>query len=239
MGKYEVSFYDQINKSQTLFLKNAIVIAVLVLKQWLNYHLSLSIVLVWRIIHQKGKVTTTNTKALAAPPSNITLFEKGNDHGDSSTGVKAMVRLTSLPINSAMTNNTAKGQGDHNYQHHQGIVSTTSIQDNSSASPYEYVWIIGTIHENRLSYKGFLWDLLISASLVLGKKAGSTAELWWLLYLQALSQFDTTSGNAWRWYSASKGMITRNPNKVSGETQAQILWSAAIWQMLDVEHVRL
>ena len=35
MGKYEqVSFYDQINKSQTFFLKNAIMIAVLlVLKQ--------------------------------------------------------------------------------------------------------------------------------------------------------------------------------------------------------------
>ena len=97
----------------------------------------------------------------------------------------AMVRLTSLPINIAMTNNEAKGQAGDNYQHHQGIVST--IQDNSSASPYKYyVWIIGTIQENRLSHKGFLWDLLISASLVLGKKAGSTAELWWLLYLQAL-----------------------------------------------------
>ena len=104
------------------------------------------------------------------------LVEKEN--GDITGGVKTMVEEPSLPINSAsaMTNNTAKGQGD-NYQN-QGIVGT-SIQDNSPGSPYAYLWIIGAIHEDRPSYKGFLWDVLISASLL--RKAGSTADFW--LYL--------------------------------------------------------
>ena len=105
------------------------------------------------------------------------VYEKGND---GFPGGKAMVELSSLLINSAMTNNT-KGQED-NYQQ-QGIVGT--VQDNSSASalpssPYAYVWIIGAINENRPSYKGFLWDVLISASLL--RKAGSTADFW--LYLR-------------------------------------------------------
>ena len=97
------------------------------------------------------------------------------------TGVKVMVELPSLPINSvsAMANNSTKGQED-NYK--LGSIVGTVHQDtsNSSPSPYAYVWIIGAIREDRPSYKGFLWDVLISASLL--RKAGSTADFW--LYLR-------------------------------------------------------
>ena len=81
------------------------------------------------------------------------------------TGVKAMVELQSLPINSVsvMTNNSTKGQED-NYK--LGSIIGTVHQDtsNSSPSPYAYVWVIGAIREDRPSYKGFLWDVLISAT---------------------------------------------------------------------------
>ena len=44
------------------------------------------------------------------------------------------------------------------------------------SSPYAYVWVVGGIHEGKMSYKGFIWDVLISASLL--RKTGSTADFW-------------------------------------------------------------
>ena len=45
-------------------------------------------------------------------------------------------------------------------------------------SPYAIMWILGGVHEDRPSYRGFLYDVLISARLL--ERQGSTADriLW-------------------------------------------------------------
>ena len=43
-------------------------------------------------------------------------------------------------------------------------------------SKYAYAWIIGSISDKDISYKGFLWDVLISAYVL--RKHGSTADFW-------------------------------------------------------------
>jgi lipopolysaccharide biosynthesis glycosyltransferase len=45
-----------------------------------------------------------------------------------------------------------------------------------SSSPYAYTFVLGAIHEDRPAYKGFLYDVLIAASLL--RKYGSTADIW-------------------------------------------------------------
>jgi len=54
-------------------------------------------------------------------------------------------------------------------------------------SPYAYLWIIGAIHEDKPLYKGFLWDVLISANLL--RKLGSKADFW--LYVRLTPRFQT------------------------------------------------
>eukprot|EP00557_Chaetoceros_sp_GSL56_P008527 CAMPEP_0176490462 /NCGR_PEP_ID=MMETSP0200_2-20121128/7883_1 /TAXON_ID=947934 /ORGANISM="Chaetoceros sp., Strain GSL56" /LENGTH=525 /DNA_ID=CAMNT_0017887769 /DNA_START=29 /DNA_END=1606 /DNA_ORIENTATION=- len=55
-------------------------------------------------------------------------------------------------------------------------------------SPYTYVWVIGGIREDRYGYKGFLWDVLISANLL--RKLGSTADFCIFVRLSPSSNLD-------------------------------------------------
>lgn len=43
-------------------------------------------------------------------------------------------------------------------------------------NPYAYAFVMGAIHEDRLAYKGFLYDVLIAANLL--RQYGSTADIW-------------------------------------------------------------
>jgi len=54
--------------------------------------------------------------------------------------------------------------------------STEWTKTRNASSPYAYVWVVGGIHEDRPSYKGFLWTILISAKLL--RQTGSTADFW-------------------------------------------------------------
>jgi hypothetical protein len=67
--------------------------------------------------------------------------------------------------------------------------STSTSTTSTPSSPYAYVWIIGAIHEDSMSYVGFLWDVLISASLL--RKQGSTADFWLFARLSPGSKRDT------------------------------------------------
>ena len=53
---------------------------------------------------------------------------------------------------------------------------SNKITKERPSSKYAYAWIIGAISEKDLSYKGFLWDILISAHIL--RKHGSTADFW-------------------------------------------------------------
>ncbi len=65
----------------------------------------------------------------------------------------------------------------------------TNISTSAPSSPYAYVWIIGGIHEDQISFKGFLWDVLISASLL--RNQGSTADFWLFARLSTDSKRET------------------------------------------------
>mmetsp|Transcript_22468 Transcript_22468/g.48801 ORF Transcript_22468/g.48801 Transcript_22468/m.48801 type:complete len:449 (-) Transcript_22468:312-1658(-) len=62
----------------------------------------------------------------------------------------------------------------------------TIKQTSNSARKYAYTWVIGGIDESN-SYKGFLYDVLISVNLL--KKMGSEADYWLLAQLQHNSSF--------------------------------------------------
>jgi len=60
--------------------------------------------------------------------------------------------------------------------------------DNRQQSPYSYAWVLGAIHEDKWAYKGFLWDIIISANLL--RKQGSTADFWVFVRLSPESKLD-------------------------------------------------
>jgi hypothetical protein len=53
------------------------------------------------------------------------------------------------------------------------------------SSPYAYAFIIGGIHQDRPAYKGFVYDILVSANLL--RKLGSTCDIWVWAQLSANS----------------------------------------------------
>ena len=56
-------------------------------------------------------------------------------------------------------------------------------------SPYAYAWVMGAVHEDRPAYKGFLYDVLISANLL--KRLGSSADLWLWVQMSPESGLNT------------------------------------------------
>lgn len=77
----------------------------------------------------------------------------------------------------------------------QAIATTTpslklpkKVQTKTGSSPYAYAFVMGAIHEDRAAYKGFLYDVLVSASVL--KKYGSTADVWLWTQLSPDSELD-------------------------------------------------
>jgi hypothetical protein len=71
------------------------------------------------------------------------------------------------------------------------VVDNKLIQTNTFhtvSSPYSYAWVLGAIHEDKWAYKGFLWDIIISANLF--RKQGSTADFWIFVRLSPDSKLD-------------------------------------------------
>jgi Alpha-N-acetylglucosamine transferase len=68
-------------------------------------------------------------------------------------------------------------------KHHPSTKSLPQTQ-----SPYAYVWVIGGIREDSYGYKGFLWDVLISANLL--RKLGSKADFYIYVRLSPTSNLD-------------------------------------------------
>ena len=106
-----------------------------------------------------------------------------------------------LSENNADSFNLVRNEGNRNLDHeHDGVngdggdvqVGTTPLNTGISSqpsSPYAYVWVVGGIHEDKPSYKGFIWDVLISASLL--RKTGSTADFWIYTRLSPESKHDS------------------------------------------------
>jgi len=70
-----------------------------------------------------------------------------------------------------------------------GISSNTSPKKNANESArYAYAYVLGAVHEDRLGYKGFLYDILISINLL--KNLGSNADFWVWVQMSPDSSLD-------------------------------------------------
>ena len=96
----------------------------------------------------------------------------------------------------------------------------TSISTSAPSSPYAYVWIIGGIHEDQMSFKGFLWDVLISVSLL--RNQGSTADFWLYARLSPDSKRETMLAEDERLLHAM-GIHIKYLEKPQRESFAQIV----------------
>jgi hypothetical protein len=65
--------------------------------------------------------------------------------------------------------------------------SNAVSKDQLSNDKYAYAFVIGGIHEGKPAYKGFLFNILISVSLL--RKFGSKADFWLYAQLSPKSQF--------------------------------------------------
>ena len=82
------------------------------------------------------------------------------------------------------------------------------------SSPYAYAWVIGSIHEDRTAYKGFIYNILIAAKVL--REKGSTADF--ILWAQLSPE------------SKLKGRLPKEDERLLGELGVEI-------RMLDtVEH---
>ena len=94
----------------------------------------------------------------------------------SSSKIEVKSRLDALKYKAVMPDNDSQS------------LKESAIKSRPS-SPYAYLWIVGGIHEDKPSWKGFIWDILISASLL--RKVGSTADLWIYIRLSPDSKEET------------------------------------------------
>lgn len=77
--------------------------------------------------------------------------------------------------------------GGSDLQSLEGSSVKTAIPDPSHR--YAYAWVIGGIREDMPGYKGFLYDVLISVSLL--RKFGSTSDFWLWIQLSPNSKLET------------------------------------------------
>ena len=99
--------------------------------------------------------------------------------------------------------------------------STTASSTTSASSPYAYVWIIGAIHEDKPSYKGFIWDVLVSASTL--RKAGSKADFWLYVRLSPDSKLDAMPEEDMRLLDAL-GVRVKHLEKPKHESFSQLMY---------------
>ena len=64
-------------------------------------------------------------------------------------------------------------------------------------SPYAYSWVMGGIHEDRPAYRGFLYDVMISAQLL--RQYGSKADFWLWIQISPDSKLNTLPASELKW----------------------------------------
>lgn len=84
-----------------------------------------------------------------------------------------------------------------------------------ASSPYAYTWIIGSVHEERLGYKGFFWSILVSANIL--REAGSTADFWLYVRMAPDANIDTIPDEGTRILNAL-GFHVKYLNKLQNDT---------------------
>jgi len=104
-----------------------------------------------------------------------------------------------------------------------------------TSSPYAYVWIIGGIHEEKPSYKGFLYDVLVSAQIL--RKSGSTADFWLQIRLSPDSKLDALPTEDLRLLGAL-GFQIKQHEKPNHESFSQLMFDKFfILSMIDYKRV--
>ena len=109
----------------------------------------------------------------------------------------------------------------------QSLVSDKLVQiqnkhaDNRQQSSYSYAWVLGSIHEDKWAYKGFLWDIIISANLL--RKQGSTSDFWVFVRLSPDSKLDDLPSEDRRLLEAV-GVNIKVLNKPQKESFAQLVF---------------
>ena len=107
----------------------------------------------------------------------------------------------------------------------QSASSSKSVGSSSSttaSSPYAYVWIIGAVHEEKPSYKGFIWDVLVSAS-TLRKTGSKQADFWLYVRLSPESKLDAMPEEDMRLLDAL-GVRVKHLEKPKHESFSQLMY---------------
>ena len=69
---------------------------------------------------------------------------------------------------------TASANSSNHINQQAPATASATATNPKPSSPYAYVWVIGSIHENNMAYKGFLYNVLIAAKVL--REKGSTAD---------------------------------------------------------------
>jgi len=105
----------------------------------------------------------------------------------------------------------------------------------STSSSYAYLWIVGGIHEDKPSYKGFIWDVLISASIL--RKQGSKADFWLYYRLSPDSSLDIMPSELLDFLNAS-GIRVKQLPKPEVESFGQLVFDKFLtFNMTDYKRV--
>ena len=122
------------------------------------------------IKHSTNKEAKRNATSTTTTPSLV---------GRKDSGVTTRMTTTSRTMtesNSSM--NDYVDQSSPRANDEQSTVVQPYISGNVTTqhSPYAYAFLIGGVHEHRPAYRGFLYDVLISAHIL--RKVGSTMDVW-------------------------------------------------------------
>lgn len=98
---------------------------------------------------------------------------------------------------------------------------SAALKLHTPTSPYAYSWVMGAVHEDRPAYKGFLYDVLISANLL--KKLGSTADLWLWVQMSPESNLNTLPGEDLRLLN-EVGIHVQTVPKPNSESFANLVY---------------
>jgi len=90
-------------------------------------------------------------------------------------GSKTLFRAMLLHNNGKMFASTADISSDMKHEQLY-IFNTMSNELDQRSSRYAYAWVLGGIHEDKPSYQGFVWTILISANIL--RRKGSEADFW-------------------------------------------------------------
>jgi hypothetical protein len=106
------------------------------------------------------------------------------------------------------------------------IQSQDQINDiaTTSNSPYAYAWVMGGIHEDRPAYRGFLYDVMISANLL--RQYGSTADFWLWIQMSPDSKLSTLPSSELEWLNklGVQVKVLPSPEPGSKESFARLVY---------------